>query len=850
MALEGGGLAWKDLSVVATGRSTLAAGRIDTGNDGNEGRPFTNGTSTTFTTTTTTLVHPCFGFVPNGQICAILGPSGSGKTTFLSALAGRSPHMIHGQVTYYNSPNHDLAQKSDKADGSSFSFSANHGSNDDNKKETDVDDNKDKDVDDDCAFFVSDNDHDNNISQQSSPDPSQVAWLSQVDHFFSMLTPRETLLLAAYLELPHWKEKDRQALVQRQLISLGLLNVADNCVGSSTDATISPASSIMFLHPSSHRLSGGERRRLSVALELLTQDILYVLADEPTSGLDASLAVTVLQLIRRQAQERGIPTLASLHQPRSSVWHTYIDYVMLLAPGGHVCYCGPKDECLPYFANLGFPCPTLTNPAEFLVDLVSIPNAEEEIDGETRTTPTNDDDYYDATKTVQQTHVERIEFLARAFADYQKKQQPPKQQPTQEQLQGRNRTEDRDASLGKREYGGSPSLSVPRQGQRRPGPLPSAGRTTSLGLFRPVASLFRGVQRSTRRLGALWRRSWRQSIRDRPLHVFRFLASVGNAIILAKVFPSVVKGSPPLPSSVADRVALLSFGAVNMAFMAFMKAVTVFAEERPVVHREQTRRQYSALEYLLAKSLAELPLDALFTTFFTTTLKWVSGLQISWSHVTGTFSLLAVASASLGYMIGSWTPPSGQLATTASIPVVVVLMVVGIINPSGVDPNHPPPALVQALANMSPFRYAIEALCLGEYPGMEFYTGPSRTGLRGWLRKIKNLPRMGALALVQNGDQVIEALGLQHQTYKRAMIQLGWLSLGFLGLSWLGLEVRGWLAAPRPVKPTKKQSKKGRQQKQAKNMILEEKDPMVDQAAFHERSRNHSSLHVPVIRRI
>jgi len=81
-----------------------------------------------------------------------------------------------------------------------------------------------------------------------------------------------------------------------------------------------------------------------------------------------------------------------------------------------------------------------------------------------------------------------------------------------------------------------------------------------------------------------------------------------------------------------------------------------------VVHREQTRQQYSALEYLTAKVLAELPLDSFFAAVFTTVLKATSGLCISWGKVTGTFSLLTVASASLGFFISSWSPPSGSLA--------------------------------------------------------------------------------------------------------------------------------------------------------------------------------------------
>ena len=91
------------------------------------------------------------------------------------------------------------------------------------------------------------------------------------------------------------------------------------------------------------------------------------------------------------------------------------------------------------------------------------------------------------------------------------------------------------------------------------------------------------------------------------------------------------------------------------------------------------------------------------------------------------------------------------------------------------------------LKKLSPFAYAIEALCLGEYPGMTF--NDSKT----WFSKVRDLPRMGGLAMVENGDQVIEALGLVGQTYGNAMQHLGVLCGGYLVLSWVGLAVQYWI---------------------------------------------------------
>ena len=86
---------------------------------------------------------------------------------------------------------------------------------------------------------------------------------------------------------------------------------------------------------------------------------------------------------------------------------------------------------------------------------------------------------------------------------------------------------------------------------------------------------------------------------------------------------------------------------------------------------------------------------------------------------------------------------------------------------------------------MSPIRMAIEALCIAEYKGMDFSEGKSKR----W--NLKDLPKMGGLALVRNGDQVIDALGLKNKTYQGMMNQMVVLSASNLLLSWIGLSFCG-----------------------------------------------------------
>ena len=188
------------------------------------------------------------------------------------------------------------------------------------------------------------------VRSSDVPRPSDVAVLEQSDAAFGLLTVRETLELAADLE----DLDDASSEVTALLTTLGLTAVEHARVGDA-----------------SHRgISGGERRRLAVGCALLARPRLLI-ADEPTTGLDAQQAARTVRLLKATCAARGIPAVATLHQPRSSIWRD-LDDVCLIAPRGRVVYHGPRDGALAHFARLGCPCPKLTNPAEHLIDLVSI----------------------------------------------------------------------------------------------------------------------------------------------------------------------------------------------------------------------------------------------------------------------------------------------------------------------------------------------------------------------------------------------------------------------------------------------------------------------------------------------
>ncbi|KAG4907583.1 hypothetical protein JHK84_056116 [Glycine max] len=182
----------------------------------------------------------------------------------------------------------------------------------------------------------------------------KFAYVRQEDLFFSQLTVRETLSLATELQLPNISSaEERDEFVNNLLFKLGLVSCADTNVG---DAKV-------------RGISGGEKKRLSMACELLASPSV-IFSDEPTTGLDAFQAEKVMETLQQLAQD-GHTVICSIHQPRGSVYSKFDDIILLTE--GSLVYAGPaRDEPLAYFSKFGYQCPDHINPAEFLADLISI----------------------------------------------------------------------------------------------------------------------------------------------------------------------------------------------------------------------------------------------------------------------------------------------------------------------------------------------------------------------------------------------------------------------------------------------------------------------------------------------
>ena len=146
--------------------------------------------------------------------------------------------------------------------------------------------------------------------------------MTQENVLLGTLTVRETVTYSALLRLPSSMHKSEvRRIVDDTLDEMGLQECADRHIGT------------WHLRG----ISGGEKKRLSIALEILTRPRLLFL-DEPTSGLDSAAAFSVVQTLRQLAIDGGRTIISSVHQPSSEVFALFDDLCLLSS--GECVYFG------------------------------------------------------------------------------------------------------------------------------------------------------------------------------------------------------------------------------------------------------------------------------------------------------------------------------------------------------------------------------------------------------------------------------------------------------------------------------------------------------------------------------
>eukprot|EP00850_Spirogloea_muscicola_P012943 SM000085S23293 [mRNA] locus=s85:490739:494842:- [translate_table: standard] len=177
-------------------------------------------------------------------------------------------------------------------------------------------------------------------------------YVMQEDALYPQLTVRETLLISARLRISNGvSHKAKIRRVDAMIQDLGLQDCAHTLIGNEE----------------SRGISGGERRRVSIGVDMVHDPAVFFL-DEPTSGLDSTSALNIMEILNKVAVQRKRTIILSIHQPSFRVLELIHNF-LVLAKGKSV-YQGPLDRMVPFFQDYGCTIPERANILEFALDFI------------------------------------------------------------------------------------------------------------------------------------------------------------------------------------------------------------------------------------------------------------------------------------------------------------------------------------------------------------------------------------------------------------------------------------------------------------------------------------------------
>ncbi|XP_020213033.1 ABC transporter G family member 20-like [Cajanus cajan] len=374
------------------------------------------------------------------------------------------------------------------------------------------------------------------------------AYVMQDDLLFPMLTVEETLTFAAEFRLPRSLSKSKKkARVHALIDQLGLRSAASTVIGDE-----------------GHRgVSGGERRRVSIGIDIIHDPIVLFL-DEPTSGLDSTSAFMVVKVLQRIAQSGSI-VIMSIHQPSYRIL-SLLDRLLFLSHGNTV-FSGSPATLHPFFSEFGHPIPENENRTEFALDLIR--------------------------------ELEQEAGATKSLVDFNKGWQ----------LKSRNMGQGHEPKA-KVSLKDAISASISR-GKLVLGSNGNGKNLTGGGFANPFwMEMF-----------VIGKRSLTNSRRMPEVFGIRLGAVLVTGAILATIFWKLDDS----PKGVQERLGFFAF-AMSTTFYTCAEAIPVFLQERYIFMRETAHNAYRRSSYVLAHAIISLPSLLFLSLAFAATTFWAVGL--------------------------------------------------------------------------------------------------------------------------------------------------------------------------------------------------------------------------------
>lgn len=484
------------------------------------------------------------------------------------------------------------------------------------------------------------------INGEDFGDPKKMKKISgfvfQDDVLLPTMKVKEAIKMSALLRLPKevtLEERDRR--VDEIIKVLHLKRAADTKVGD----------------PIKKGISGGERKRTSIAMEVITNPAMLFL-DEPTSGLDTYTAYTVIKTLQNLAHKQGRTIISTIHQPSSEIFYLFDD-LMLLADG-KVVYYGPVGDSISYFAERGYPCTQYTNPADyFFMNILS------DIDG-TTTGPVDDKRETRPASWVPAGVKEKAsERIQRLIGDWPK-------------------SEEHTAMVS----------------------LLEASRSSGV----PALS-YKGHASYWTQFWFLANRASKNAIRNKSIVTVRLFQSIFIGVLVGLIF--INQGQYPAYEQVRNFAGVLFFFAVNQYFASANQVISIFYEEKTVFFREYYAGYYRVSAYYWTKILCELPYGIVMPFLMVIIAYYIIGLKPAFSAylLCGFYAMMAgLCGTATGILIASIFEEIGTALAVLPVVLLPLLLFSGLFaNPNAV------PKWLGWLQYISPMKYAFDGMVINQF---------------------------------------------------------------------------------------------------------------------------------------
>ena len=425
------------------------------------------------------------------------------------------------------------------------------------------------------------------------------------------------------------RRKKKDEIVTNLLDQVALTKAADTIVGDGSGGKV-------------RGISGGERKRLSIAVEMIDSPSLVIL-DEPTTGLDSTAAAQMVHTLRNLANQQNKTIIAGIHQPSQSVFRKFDD--LLLISEGKQMYFGQVQNVRSYMEQMGYPAQEGIGTAEHVLNCISQHIMD---DNETKEQALARVDKLARVAVAGHHHHQVLDLGDNMVMDDQQQEQQNKKI-----MENGTVTTAETTIQQQQQLSSNKELLLSQNNVRRP-------KSDSWTQFR-----------------LLFHRSFREITRGKTAILVMLTRQITVALIHGTIYSRLGTNQ----ASIQDRFGLITLVATGSFSMALGAAIRAFPKEKAIVSQELASHMYRTLPYFIGKAMSELPVTGLCTTIFGVILSKMTGLSSGvgvgggkFERFLGLLWLHSLASEAIGLLIGAMSPNTD--VALAIYPAIIILNIV------------------------------------------------------------------------------------------------------------------------------------------------------------------------------